>query len=736
MRIWRFGDLEIWGFGYLGIWGSGSNQMIRWFCWLSSLLFAMLALRASSFAFPSRRMLRIPRMGLSSHTEAEPSTFFSQKSFQAIGMSDNMINVVNYMKISRPSKIQAIAFAPVYAGKHSIIGDQTGSGKTLSYLLPLLQRMTEDMASSKLGKPQMRAPYIVVMTPTTELTAQVAKVARGLANSLKFRTTCFTSLSDQDDEQRRLRLGSELLVATPGRLLELLKRKQLVLDQLQAIVLDEVDSLYLDSSMPLEPIGAACPSSCQFVFCSATLPPVMVQKISKEFPGAVSLAGPGLHRVAADITETLIDCSGHKAQTRGIEVVTNNKLLALDKALQDHAEVERTIIFCNTIAQCRVVENHLKRTSSPRKLYSHHSAIVDHEREANLAEFGRPLLKQPAVLICTDRASRGMDFDRAFVDHVVLFDFPREPGEYIRRVGRTGRAGRAGSVTVLAYGRQVSAAEAVVGASLAGQRIDPTVSTVELEEAKAEEKRKQRRALMRRKERKVLPDGRIDKGRHRDRLLVSSGAGAGEQQVSARRGQLMSADDDPQDGFRGTKVRRLEAGRQGKGKVDLSQGMDDDDDDDDDEDFDWDDYDEDEDDEGDDDDEDTVSRGKGKSKAQGKGKGQTAKEHSSAKPDGMKSKSHSHSSNKSNSNTHIKKEKAEVKKKEVRKEVKEEVKKTEKSAEALLAQGTGAGVAGEAKEEEPKEKERKPLRRVARVPKSRASAGRTAGTGTEPAQGY
>lgn len=253
---------------------------------------------------------------------------------------------------------------------------------------------------------------------------------------MKFRTSCFTSRSDFDEEQKKLRVGAEVLVATPGRLLDLLKRKQVIFDDLQTVILDEVDSLYLDQAQPLEPIGAACPPQTQFLFTSATLPAEMVAKIQQEFPTAINLSGPGLHRVAPHVTEVLIDCSGpFHQQKKSHEIVLRNKFAALDKALMDHSKVERTIIFCNTIEQCRNVENHLKREDRSgrlRTLHIYHSAIADEDRDKGLTEFSKILLKQPAVLICTDRASRGMDFNKAFVSsfHWHLFKLLDDNNQY------------------------------------------------------------------------------------------------------------------------------------------------------------------------------------------------------------------------------------------------------------------------------------------------------------------
>jgi hypothetical protein len=146
----------------------------------------------------------------------EKSLFFSKKDFETVGLSEKMIAVLASLSILRPSKIQSLSFTDVYAKKNTIISDQTGSGKTLSYLIPSLQRMTEEFnkKSKKSEKEtkvlKSRSPYMVIITPTTELAIQVSKVVKSLANALKFRTSCITSVSDQDSEQKKLRLGVEV----------------------------------------------------------------------------------------------------------------------------------------------------------------------------------------------------------------------------------------------------------------------------------------------------------------------------------------------------------------------------------------------------------------------------------------------------------------------------------------------------------------------------------------------
>lgn len=407
--------------------------------------------------------------------QIDQSFFYSKKPWVDIGLSSTMHGVLNYLSIEKPSKIQALTFNEILHGQSCIVADQTGSGKTLAYLMPVVQRMIELMRNDTIPAASSRAPYLLVITPTTELATQVARVTKELAHILKFRTSLVTSASDMDSEQRKLRLGVEVLISTPGRLLALIKREEISLDKVQTVVLDEADVLFMDQSFPLQPIGAACPLAAQFIFTTATLPDIVVQQITAEFPGIKQLSGPGLHRIAPTVEEVLIDCSGPATQERNAETAFENKRLALLRALEQ-TDSDRTLIFCNTIPQCRMVENALQRVDRSnriRQVYPYHGAIDFAQREKNIEEFSRPLLKVPAVLICTDRASRGMDFQRASVDHVILFDFPQEPSEYVRRVGRTGRAGRQGKCTILVQGRQVPIAKQVLGASIEGKRIDP-----------------------------------------------------------------------------------------------------------------------------------------------------------------------------------------------------------------------------------------------------------------------
>ena len=407
------------------------------------------------------------------------SFFYSQKDFAGIGVEENLMGgVLSALELERPSKIQALSYRDLYEGKHVILADQTGSGKTLAYLLPTVQRMIALRKEGVTAKEAAsRSPLLVVITPTTELASQVSKQVKAMANVLKFRTAAVTAATDMDSEQKKLRLGVDVLVSTPGRLQQLLKRNEVSFEDVQAIVLDEADVLFMDQSFPLQPIGEAAPASTQFIFATATLPEVVTSQIALEFPDIVYRMGPGLHRIAPYVEEILVDCSGPHDQERSPTTAFENKRLALLRALESVPDVERTLIFCNTIDQCRRVENALRRVDrheKVRRVLAYHGAVDVQQRQENILAFSRAnLSKEPAVLICTDRASRGMDFDRARVDHVVLFDFPKEPSEYVRRVGRTGRAGHPGRATILVHGRQVPIATSVLSASINGKKIEP-----------------------------------------------------------------------------------------------------------------------------------------------------------------------------------------------------------------------------------------------------------------------
>uniref|UniRef100_A0A7S4DKM7 RNA helicase n=1 Tax=Heterosigma akashiwo TaxID=2829 RepID=A0A7S4DKM7_HETAK len=409
------------------------------------------------------------------NVQIDPMTYFySQKEFQEIGASDEGIKALEAFGIKRPSKIQAMAHRVLSAGHTAIIADQTGSGKTLAYLLPLVERLRAEEVADPGCRARPGAPRMLVLAPTAELAAQVHLVAKGLSATCPLRSMCVTGSADFKQQVRLLKENPvDLLIATPGRVANLLEREVLTLEALRAAVLDEVDVLFLDESFDLGAVGAGAPRATQFVFVTATLPGEVADQVAGEFPDVKQVIGPGLHKVSPNLEQVIIDCSGPEGEKKTEETGFAHKRAALAQLMLT-VRAHRTLVFCNTIENCRKVENALRRLDKrgdKHILLPYHNAIEPQKRGEHLRTFMRSNSLNPMVLICTDRASRGMDFEQAEVDHVVLFDFPRDAAEYVRRVGRTARAGRKGRVTALVFGRQLGLAREIIRLNRSGERL-------------------------------------------------------------------------------------------------------------------------------------------------------------------------------------------------------------------------------------------------------------------------
>lgn len=231
------------------------------------------------------------------------------------------------------------------------------------------------------------------------------------------------------------------------------------------------------------------PSTLQFVFLTATLPEAVINRVKREFPTVQVVTGPGLHRAALTVQQRLVDVSADddnimKMATTAVE---HQKMKALFQSLR-LSKCQRTLVFCNTVDSCRQVENALKRNDRRGQVYqvlSYHNAMTSTARLSNLKTFirastttstqpktqrkiaaTRTAVPKDTILVCTDRASRGIDFGNKPVDHVVVFDVPNSASEYVRRVGRTARAGRAGTCTILAYGWQLPLAREYISTTI------------------------------------------------------------------------------------------------------------------------------------------------------------------------------------------------------------------------------------------------------------------------------
>ncbi|CAL9750344.1 unnamed protein product [Musa acuminata subsp. burmannicoides] len=395
---------------------------------------------------------------------ATDAGFFSRKSFKDVGCTDDMVGALRGLTFLRPSHIQAMAYGPIIEGKTCIVADQSGSGKTLAYLAPTIQCLRQEEILG-LGKASSRSPRVIILVPTAELASQVLSNCRSIAKyGVPFRSMVATGGFRQKTQLDNLNEESDVLIATPGRYMYLLQEGFLQLTNLRCVVLDEVDVLFRDDGFEhvLESFISSAPVSAQYLFVTATLPVDIYNKVVEIFPDSEVIMGPGMHRTSSGLEEVLVDCSGADGEEKNPDTAFQNKKSALLQLLE--LPVPKTIVFCNKIETCRMVENVLNRfdrKGSQIQVLPFHAAIAQEIRLSNMREFLNSRSKDSKFLICTDRASRGIDF--AGVDHVVLFDFPRDPSEYVRRVGRTARgAGGKGKAYVFVVGKQVSLARRIM----------------------------------------------------------------------------------------------------------------------------------------------------------------------------------------------------------------------------------------------------------------------------------
>lgn len=412
------------------------------------------------------------------------SDFFSRKSFEELGCTDYIIESLRNQNYIRPSHIQAMAFKPVIGGKSCIIADQSGSGKTLSYLLPLVQRLRQDELQG-LGKPASQSPRVVILVPTAELASQVLGNCRSLSKiGVPFRSMVATGGFRQRTQLENLKQELDVLIATPGRFMFLVKEEFLQLTNIKCVILDEVDILFNDEDfeLALQSLVNSAPVTMQYLFVTATLPVEIYNKLVETFPDCEVIMGPGMHRTSPGLEEILIDCSGDDNSEKTPDTAFLNKKNALLRLVEE-SPVEKTIVFCNKIETCRKVENALKRFDRKgicTRVLPFHSALEQESRLTNIKEFRSfPAKNISLFLVCTDRASRGIDF--AGVDHVVLFDFPRDPSEYVRRVGRTARGAEGkGKAFIFVVGKQVSLARRIIERNRKGHPLHDVPSTYEM----------------------------------------------------------------------------------------------------------------------------------------------------------------------------------------------------------------------------------------------------------------
>ncbi|HEX5131959.1 MAG TPA: DEAD/DEAH box helicase [Candidatus Krumholzibacteria bacterium] len=343
--------------------------------------------------------------------------------FKALNLSDPLLRAIEHEGYTVPTPIQAAAIPQALAGRDVMATAQTGTGKTAAFSLPMLQLLSERQARSNgNGKRGVRA---LILTPTRELAVQIDASFRAYGRYLKLRTAVILGGVPMGSQIRALQRDPDIVVATPGRLLDLINQRYLRLDQIEMFVLDEADRM-LDMGFIRD-----------------------VRKIEKMIPRQhqTMLFSATMSREIADLAADLLDNPAHVEVTRSATPVgkvsqkvmfvrQNDKLALLTEILRDK-NVGRTLVFTRTKHKADRITRSLTRDGVSAD--SIHSNKTQGARQRALNGFDRGQIR---VLVATDIMARGIDVDN--ISHVINFELPNDAESYVHRIGRTARAGADG----------------------------------------------------------------------------------------------------------------------------------------------------------------------------------------------------------------------------------------------------------------------------------------------------
>ncbi len=345
-------------------------------------------------------------------------------SFSELGLATPLLKAVAAANYTAPTPIQAQAIPPALAG-HDVLGiAQTGTGKTAAFALPIITRLQTGRRAAA------TAPRALILAPTRELAAQIADSFRTLGRTLGARVAVAFGGVPKGRQVRALAAGVDVLVATPGRLLDLMGDRAVRLDRVEVLVLDEADHMLdLGFIIPIRRIVQQVPGERQTMFFSATMP--------KEI---ASLAD-GMLRDPVRVSVAPVATTAEKVEQRVIFVAQSEKRRALSRLLGQEAS-GRTLVFTRTKHGAdRVVKQLAEDGIDAEAIHGNKS---QGQRERALASFRSGRTR---VLVATDIAARGIDVTG--IDHVINFELPNVPESYVHRIGRTARAGAGGAAISL-----------------------------------------------------------------------------------------------------------------------------------------------------------------------------------------------------------------------------------------------------------------------------------------------
>ncbi|WP_300397883.1 DEAD/DEAH box helicase [uncultured Sphingobium sp.] len=338
--------------------------------------------------------------------------------FADLGLSDELLRAVTESGYDTPTPIQAQAIPSVLMMKDIIGIAQTGTGKTASFVLPMIDILAH-------GRARALMPRSLILEPTRELAAQVAENFEKYGKYHKLSMALLIGGVQMGDQVKALEKGVDVLIATPGRLMDLFERGKILLNGCNMLVIDEADRMLDMGFIPdIEHICTKLPAQRQTLLFSATMPPV-IKKLADRFlsnPKSIEVARPAT--ASTNIAQHLVKVDARK------------KREAL-RALLDGQQVQSAVIFCNRKTTVRELNKSLQRDG-----YKSGEIHGDIDQASRIAELERFRDGTVNILVASDVAARGLDIKG--VSHVFNFDAPWHPDDYVHRIGRTGRAGAKG----------------------------------------------------------------------------------------------------------------------------------------------------------------------------------------------------------------------------------------------------------------------------------------------------
>ncbi|GLJ40625.1 hypothetical protein SUGI_0838570 [Cryptomeria japonica] len=452
--------------------GGGDTQQAR----AISLLEKLRSRHLKDFQLQNAKSKSKSDTSAASKRESKKTPNPTVSSFGEMGLSEEIMRAVQELSISVPTEVQCLGIPAILNGKSIVLASHTGSGKTLAYMLPLVQLLRKD--ESKVGmQTKPKRPRAVILCPTRELSEQVFQVAKSISHHARFRLTMISGGGRMKPQEDALSYPLEMLVGTPGRLLEHINQGNMFYGDIKYVVLDEADTMFDRGFGPdlrkfLNPLRnrASKPGDQGFqtVLVTATITKAVEKLLDEEFEGIVHMHTSTLHKKIASARHDFIKLSGDE-----------NKLEALLQVLEPSlAKGNKVMVFCNTLGSSRAVDHFLNENQVLTVNY--HGEVPAEKRIENLNKFKSDDGDSP-TLVCTDLAARGLDLA---VDHVIMFDFPHTPIDYLHRTGRTARMGAKGKVTSLITKKEITLASEIEDAIRNNESLEGLTTIKEKHEAR------------------------------------------------------------------------------------------------------------------------------------------------------------------------------------------------------------------------------------------------------------